>query len=577
MDGIDRQRMSLFVILALAVVLRFYQLGAADVISDEALIAFRSVGYIDYLASPDQPTTWERFDGSVPVWAYLSFHDHPPLTFLVQGLSFKLFGVNTFALRLPFALAGVAAVYLVYLICRQLFHESAALIAALLVAVNSATVWVSRIGLQESLLIFLALLAVYWYRRALDDHRFLPFVGLALGLGLLTKYTIVAVAAALLVHFFIYRREYFRLRTFWLGAAVFGLLALPMIIYNVMLYQMSGHFDLQLSYLLGQSVGEWQSLPGKEQIGSWPERLINFGMNFSGMLSWPALVAVVLAVVLFVPLWFTSTDPESSYTLLGLLTLSWAGMLLLAGPSTRFLSVLVAWLLILTAVTITALRTPFKPLRYLLGLVAVGALIFEFLFTVQTTLAVRPSGVPGIAYSRLLRSDLEQWGYQELDKYLTGALAGQRPAVLPEVRHEFLKAVQERAVRLAQARGARAEPLLIIYDANLYNLGALWTLHRRLVYDGWPVVTADQFLAQGEGFWRNAGVREFLFVYLMPGVLAEPTSEQTDGGLRLANQLDMQGAAKGAVLSPHLGTAAFTVYHWGSPQSRGKEGNPVGK
>ena len=97
----------------------------------------------------------------------------------------------------------------------------------------------------------------------------------------------------------------------------------------------------------------------------------------------------------------------------------------------------------------------------------------------------------------------------------------------------------------------------------MYNLGALWTLHRRLVYDGWPVVTAGQFLQQGEAFWRNAGAREFLFVYLMPGVLAEPTSQHSDDGASLANQLEAQGTAKGAVASPRLGTAAFTVYRWG--------------
>ncbi|MDO8559458.1 MAG: glycosyltransferase family 39 protein [bacterium] len=553
------RRPALAAIILLAAVLRFWQLPAGDVISDEALIAFRSVGYIDYLASPDQPTTWEQFSGPVPAWAYLSFHDHPPLTFLVQWASFKMFGVNGFALRLPFALAGVASVYLVYLLTRRLFHEAAALLAALLVALSTATVWISRLGLQESLLIVFALLAVYWYRRALDDHRFLPAVGLALGLGLLTKYTMAAVVGALLVHFLIYRRDYLRLRTFWVGVGVFLLLASPLIVYNLMLYRTTGHFDLQLSYLLGQAVPEWQSLPGKEQIGAWPQRFINYWGNLGQMLSPPLLALVLLGVVLFAALWFTSIDPESSYTLLGLLTLSWAGMLLFIGPSTRFLSVLVVWLLMCAAVVATALRTPYAVLRGVLAAVFIGVVAYEAMFTVRTVIADRPSGASGLAYSRLLRSDAERWGYQQLDQYLAGALSGRRPLVLPNVRYDFLQRLQAQIGR----RPLAPTPTLIVYDANLYDLGALWTLHRRLVYDGWLVVTAEQFLAQGESFWQQAGIREFLFVKASGDILLQDVAERTGGGEQLAQQLDTRGVAKGTVASPRLGKAAFTVYRWG--------------
>ncbi|TSC76282.1 MAG: hypothetical protein G01um101431_903 [Parcubacteria group bacterium Gr01-1014_31] len=553
------RRPALVAIILLAAVMRFWQLPAGDVISDEALIGFRSVGYIDYLASPDQPTTWEQFSGPVPAWAYLSFHDHPPLTFLVQWASFKTFGVNGFALRLPFALAGILSVWLIYLLMRRLFHEAAALLAALLCALATATVWNSRLGLQESLLIMFSLLAAYWYRRALDDHRFLPAVGLALGLGLLTKYTIVAVALALLVHFLIYRRDYFRLRTFWIGGAVFLLLASPLIIYNLMLYRATGHFDLQLSYLLGQRVGEWQSLPGKEQIGAWPERFVSYWEHLRPMLSPPLLVLVMLGAALFVVLWFTSNDPESSYTLLGLLTVSWAGMLLFIGPSTRFVSVLVVWLLMAAAVVATALRTPYAVLRGVLAAVFVGVVAYEGMFAVRTVIADRPSGRPGLAYSGLLRSDMERWGYQQLDRYLAGALSGRRPQVLPNVRNDFLRRLQARVERSA----LRPTPMLIVYDANLYDLGALWTLHRRLVYEGWPVITAEQFLAAGESFWRQAGIREFIFVKIGGGMLLQAPAERTIGGEKLAQQLDAQGVPKAAVASPRLGTAAFTIYRWG--------------
>src|SRR3989344_1007245 len=100
-----KQTWSLLIsILILAAFLRLYNLTSADVITDEALIAFRAIGYIDFFVSPYQTTPYEWFSDT-PAWVKLSFHDHPPLIFLIENLFFKVFGVNVFSLRLPSGLA----------------------------------------------------------------------------------------------------------------------------------------------------------------------------------------------------------------------------------------------------------------------------------------------------------------------------------------------------------------------------------------------------------------------------------------------------------------------------------------
>lgn len=81
MENKYRKILIIAFILILAVVFRFYGLGDADVITDESLIAFRSIGYIDFFISPYQTTPYEWFS-DIPNWAKLSFHDHPPLVFL---------------------------------------------------------------------------------------------------------------------------------------------------------------------------------------------------------------------------------------------------------------------------------------------------------------------------------------------------------------------------------------------------------------------------------------------------------------------------------------------------------------
>src|SRR3989338_8199827 len=81
-------------IILLGAILRFWGLGSAEIFHDEGLYAFRSVGYIDYIQNDDQstPVQWFRDLSTMPWRTKLSFHDHPPLFFLVQHLFFRVFG-----------------------------------------------------------------------------------------------------------------------------------------------------------------------------------------------------------------------------------------------------------------------------------------------------------------------------------------------------------------------------------------------------------------------------------------------------------------------------------------------------
>ncbi|MBI2604323.1 MAG: glycosyltransferase family 39 protein, partial [Candidatus Harrisonbacteria bacterium] len=113
----------LLIIVALGAALRLWNLGTAELTFDEGLYAFRSVGYLDYLENPAQPTPIQWFAGkALPWWTRLSFHDHPPLVFLVQHAATLLLGDTLFAARLPSAFAGIALIILLFFITRRLFN-----------------------------------------------------------------------------------------------------------------------------------------------------------------------------------------------------------------------------------------------------------------------------------------------------------------------------------------------------------------------------------------------------------------------------------------------------------------------
>src|SRR3989344_1087433 len=115
-------RQILIAIFVVAVALRIWSLGAADMIDDEIYYTFRSIGYLDYVGVNEQTTPLYWFN-PLPSWAQLSFHDHPPLVFLIQHFFLSLFGVSVFVARLPFVLAGLGSVFLIYLITKRLFDQ----------------------------------------------------------------------------------------------------------------------------------------------------------------------------------------------------------------------------------------------------------------------------------------------------------------------------------------------------------------------------------------------------------------------------------------------------------------------
>src|SRR5262245_21414142 len=106
-----RYRLVLAASLAVAAFFLFFRLGSHDPLTDEEEGAFRSIGYLDFLDAPYQTTPYEWFDRP-PWWVGLSFHDHPPLVFLVQHFLLRLSGDSLIALRLPFALLGLASLVL---------------------------------------------------------------------------------------------------------------------------------------------------------------------------------------------------------------------------------------------------------------------------------------------------------------------------------------------------------------------------------------------------------------------------------------------------------------------------------
>src|SRR3989344_9517568 len=137
----------LFAIVLLGFFIRVWNVGSAEVFHDEGFYAFRSIGYVDYLYNDDQstPIQWFKNSPSLPSWTKISFHDHPPLFFVIQHVFFSLFGVSLFMARLPSLIAGIVAIIMMFVLAKKLFqNDVVALFSSLALAVNHIHVWISR-------------------------------------------------------------------------------------------------------------------------------------------------------------------------------------------------------------------------------------------------------------------------------------------------------------------------------------------------------------------------------------------------------------------------------------------------
>ncbi|MDE2001728.1 MAG: glycosyltransferase family 39 protein [Patescibacteria group bacterium] len=470
----------LAVILLGATLLRFWGLGTAEIFHDEGFYAFRSIGYLDYVQNDAQTTPVQWFANSVlPWWTHLSFHDHPPLTFLVQHFFFAMMSDSLLVARLPSALAGLGAIVLLYFIARRIFEdERLALLAAAFLAVDQVHLWVSRTALMESLQIAAILASILIFLRFLEQRRrWWLWLGVSLGVCFLIKYTsvfLLPVYAAMIGWHLFAQRKGGEWKS-WLGyvcasLAVSAVLFSPVLIYNFYLYRTVGHFDLQFAYLLHQAAPEWQASLGKVQD---PFSLI--GPNMLAMYSIPMMLLALCGAA-----WEVMRVRRRELSLLSIVAaVSIFAMLVKVGSAYRFLALLSPFVVLLAVAAFEGAARLSG--RQWVMLIAVFFIAYELYFSVDSLFLTFPD-----------------FGVVKLDQYFSAQLDDMRSPAPPDSSNPNL----EKVIRQYDASlTAAPAPFLIVYDENIDLSERLWLFARRIYYHGAPAVTTGQFksLLQSRG------------------------------------------------------------------------------
>lgn len=489
------EKQILLAILVLAAILRLWGLGSAEFFHDEGFKAFRSIGYLDYLQIDEQttPVQWFKDAPSLPWWTSLSFHDHPPVFFLIQNLFFKIFGISLFAARLPSAIAGVFSVYLLYLISKKTFFATGGknnwlvFLPSLLLATNLLHLWISRASLIESVQISFTLWNIYAFFRFLENRRQWKLFGFTLGLSFLTKYTSAFLIPVYGIYLLIFRREVFKWKEFYWALGLTIILFSPVLIYNFYLWQTLGHFDLQFAYLFQQATPEWRVSLGKIQ-DPFSEILSNLTLVFSTPFILFSLAGIVYG--LFNIFHFKKSENSEDgrnknrfYLFWWLIIIFITLMLVAVGSGFRFIVLYSAPAVMLIALAIDYLFLKFNKKSLLLILAAVFA-AYELFFALD------------------LFYTFPDFGIVKLDNYLNAQLGNKRSLFIPASPNPHLNQI----IKLWATKIPVADKsTLVVYDSNIGLSPRLWLFTRRNYYQGIPNFNVDQF----KNFLQKEGQNAF--------------------------------------------------------------------
>ena len=579
----------LIAILLLASFLRLWNLGGGDTLSDEVLYSFRAIGMLDFDEAADQTTPLEWFDPYIPSWTKFSFHDHPPLVFLAQHIFMRMLGETPFAFRLPSALLGIASVYLLYAIGSLLYSERVGLFAAALFGATVNHVVISRLGLQESYVIFFILLSVYFFLKAEKQRKYYALVGIAVGLALLTKYTTGILVPIFLTYLTLFRRKDFFSRFVWVGAVLTLLIVSPVLYYNYKLYQTVGHFDFQLSYIVGQNPEIWSVQPGKEEFPTFTSRASAFLPNMFNFNSWIFLSAFVTNAIIFLVLLAKKIPPNPGVTGRGVSPFEKGGSRGILENSNVFLLIVIFWLLVLIigvigpSLRFLAMLTPFMALwiarefpdvpppeifrrwniRNFIVIVLGIFFLFEIAYTINSQLLPYPKGPEVWAWSRVRYENYHR-GYEKLDIWMREQTEGRMPALAFEPKYHFIGEMHKQSLADDERAGKKPYPALFVYDKNINSIAQLWILDRLQIYHAWPIITADTYIKflneKGVAYFAKAGFKEIYFIFPTENIPWKKQPYLTNIGIKVEQSLTENNFEPYTILENKRSEPVFRIY-----------------
>lgn len=188
-------------------------------------------------------------------WVYskfldLSYYDHPPIIGYIIKAFTELFGVNTFAVRLPSVIIFVLTSWIFFIAARKLFSEKTAFTAVILLNILPVFSFLGAvITIPDSPLSLFWILSFYLFIRLIEtsQKKYWYFLGFSIGFALISKYTAVMLFPSIIIFLLFSKnhRFWFAKKEFYISILISFVCFLPVIFWNIQNNWASFGFQLQ--------------------------------------------------------------------------------------------------------------------------------------------------------------------------------------------------------------------------------------------------------------------------------------------------------------------------------------------
>jgi hypothetical protein len=188
----------------------------------------------------------ELTNDEVNYWLYamfpaISHYEHPPMVgFFIQFTSLDLLFDSEFFLRLSSVLLGGFNTYLIFLLGAKIRNKLTGLYAAALYTSSLYCFVICGVFIHpDTPMVFFWLLSLYYLIDGLiinpgaKFNKSLLLAGLFIGLGLISKYIIIALWAAAFAYIILYNRSLLKKKEIYISVIISAVCFLPVIIWNM--------------------------------------------------------------------------------------------------------------------------------------------------------------------------------------------------------------------------------------------------------------------------------------------------------------------------------------------------------
>lgn len=517
---LSNQNFILSVAAILIIILRFVPISFGDIYGDGAHYSFRSYGWFDWLGNGGQSTPFDWL-GYVPTWALFSFHDAPPMVFLVQNIFFKFFGDSVFAARLPFVLAGVGSLLLVYFFLKKFYNAKVASIAILLFSIISYEIWAEHSIYLEGIEVFFITTSVIFGGFFLfkeQNKKYLCLWIISLSCALLTKYTALFLLPPAIIFGLMHREKLKQhLKSFLLSIAIFLILFLPVIVYNLEIYNLRGHFDMAISSMLDIDSADFGFVQNRAPSLNVLANTVGIISTLSANVSYPLLLLFgVSLILLMLKIRRSGLNNFESWILVN--TLFLVVLFTFAGAVDRYASIFVPFLVIIISLGVSEGLELIKKEK--IRRIFIGAIIliftFELFYSFNTNFLKTPIGSSGFWYSN---NKIDNFGFNQLNQFI-------RTKVI-------LRLPPKNSIRDKKDIDFDGEDIknrsIVVYDDRIDWFAQMWYMQKYLLYYRWPIMSTAYFPNGAQSFET---MREFLQISGQPMYFVYPLNSNVIDSMR---------------------------------------------